>query len=155
MNSWNLKITCLKRKFIFQIFIFWFHVNFQDCNYFSFGIRAVLRGELAVSFREGISSPDFKVNQNRNRSGWLFAMFWYGLPNPLPLTLCPGTYEALRTYNQYNKIQKYDRNTVDGKNPAPLWMFFRPFFIDGIFTISTGWPDFVHQQYEIFRQTNI
>ena len=30
--TWNLKITCLKRKLIFQTFIFGFHVNFQGCN---------------------------------------------------------------------------------------------------------------------------
>ena len=31
--TWNLKITCLKRKLIFQTFIFGFHVNFQGCNH--------------------------------------------------------------------------------------------------------------------------
>ena len=30
---WNLKITCLKRKILFQTFIFGFHVNFQGCIY--------------------------------------------------------------------------------------------------------------------------
>ena len=29
--TWNLKITCLKRKIIFQTSIFGFHVNFQGC----------------------------------------------------------------------------------------------------------------------------
>ncbi len=29
--TWNLKITCLKRKRIFQTFIFVVHVNFQGC----------------------------------------------------------------------------------------------------------------------------
>ena len=36
--TWNLKITCLKRKIIFQIpnlHDFGFHVNFQRCNIFS------------------------------------------------------------------------------------------------------------------------
>ena len=30
--TWNLKITCLKRKIIFQTFIFRFHVNFRGCK---------------------------------------------------------------------------------------------------------------------------
>ena len=30
--TWNLEITCLKRKIIFQTFIFGFHVNFQGCK---------------------------------------------------------------------------------------------------------------------------
>ena len=29
INRWNLTITCLKRKIIFQTFIFGFHVNFS------------------------------------------------------------------------------------------------------------------------------
>ena len=31
---WNLKIMCLKRKIIFQTFMFGFHVNFQGCSPF-------------------------------------------------------------------------------------------------------------------------
>ena len=31
--TWNLKITCLKRKIIFQTSTFGFHVNFQGCNH--------------------------------------------------------------------------------------------------------------------------
>ena len=31
--TWNLKITCLKRKIIFQTSIFGFHVNFQGCKW--------------------------------------------------------------------------------------------------------------------------
>ena len=30
--TWNLKITCLKRKIIFQISILGFHLDFQWCN---------------------------------------------------------------------------------------------------------------------------
>ena len=30
--KWKLKITCLKRKIIFQTFTFGFHVNFQGCS---------------------------------------------------------------------------------------------------------------------------
>ena len=30
--KWNLKITPLKRKIIFQISILWFHVNFRGCK---------------------------------------------------------------------------------------------------------------------------
>ena len=30
--TWNLKITCLKRKIIFQTSIFGFHVDFQGCT---------------------------------------------------------------------------------------------------------------------------
>ena len=30
--TWNLKITCLKRKIIFQTFSFRFHVNFRGCS---------------------------------------------------------------------------------------------------------------------------
>ena len=33
--TWNLKITCLKRKIIFQTFTFGFHVNFQGCKFSS------------------------------------------------------------------------------------------------------------------------
>ena len=32
--TWNLKITYLKRKVIFQTCIFGFHVNFQGCTFF-------------------------------------------------------------------------------------------------------------------------
>ena len=31
INGWNLKITCLKRKFIFQTIIFKFHVKLPGC----------------------------------------------------------------------------------------------------------------------------
>ena len=34
INGWNLKITYLKRKVIFQTCIFGFHVNFQGCTFF-------------------------------------------------------------------------------------------------------------------------
>ena len=37
MLTWNLKSTCLKRKIIFQTFIFWIHVHFQGCSPFSSG----------------------------------------------------------------------------------------------------------------------
>ena len=30
--TWNLKISCLKRRIIFQTSIFGFHVNFQGCS---------------------------------------------------------------------------------------------------------------------------
>ena len=32
INGWNLKITCLKRKIIFQTSIIVFHVNFPGCT---------------------------------------------------------------------------------------------------------------------------
>ena len=40
MNSWNLKITQLKEKNIFQTSIFGFHVNFAGCNAYIPGMLA-------------------------------------------------------------------------------------------------------------------
>ena len=56
--TWNLKITQLKRKIIFQASILRFHVKFQGSTIFLLG-RPIFGGKLAVSFREGIPDSFF------------------------------------------------------------------------------------------------
>ena len=44
--TWNLKITQLKRKIIFQTSIFGFHVNFRGCNWGSLKISEKTLGKI-------------------------------------------------------------------------------------------------------------
>ena len=51
-TPWDLKITCLKWKTIFQTFIFGFHVNFQGCICLKQKIRRNFGGFLAGGGRK-------------------------------------------------------------------------------------------------------
>ena len=66
--TWNLKITCLKRKLIFQTFIFGFHVNFQGCT-------RNLHCNMVVSVRWlQVITWKVRVFQQTTIKNWLFRL---------------------------------------------------------------------------------
>ena len=77
--TWNLKITCLKRKLIFQTFIFGFHVNFQGCN----GMFDNSSNQNGINLDSDMIHPVLHQHKSDDFSPSLAASFPSGRPGPL------------------------------------------------------------------------
>ena len=129
MNSWNLKITQLKEKNIFQTSIFGFHVNFAGCNAY---IPGMLAGSKLLIPKLMVGTLDFMIHNFISCISWYIYINVYiyissipHLPNiflqqPIPFhiprvfyrrvslaelkILCPGW--VLKTFSSHSWQQR-------------------------------------------------
>ena len=74
MNSWNLKITQLKEKNIFQTSIFGFHVNFAGCNAY---IPGMLADSKLLIPKLMVGTLDFMIRNFISCISWYIYIYMY------------------------------------------------------------------------------
>ena len=93
--TWNLKITCLKRKIIFQTSIFGFHVNFQGCTYLS-DFRLLGMSDFVVQDATNQPPPNFRPKKSPKQANRLnFAGLGVNLQHASLTAPWPHTYSLL------------------------------------------------------------